>query len=76
MSNVCEIFNDRFPMPVIAKFARFPYETSYYDAETSIYALLEGHGIGPAFLGQLMKMKGSLAFCSKRSMVDMLASKI
>ncbi|CAF9918223.1 MAG: hypothetical protein HETSPECPRED_003703 [Heterodermia speciosa] len=61
-SNVCEVFSHRFPVPVIAKFARFPYETSYYDAETSIYALLEGHGIGPSFLGHVTEGERVIGF--------------
>ena len=62
MSNVCEVSSDRFPTTVIAKFARFPYETSYFDAETSIYALLEGYGIGPAFLGHVTEGERVIGF--------------
>ena len=50
LSKVCEVLCEHFPIPVIAKFAKFSYETSYYDAETSIYALLQGHSVAPAFL--------------------------
>ncbi len=42
---------------VVAKFARFPSETSYFAAETAVYAWLQDTGIGPRFLGHLTEGK-------------------
>ncbi|KAK3942998.1 alpha-galactosidase A precursor [Diplogelasinospora grovesii] len=38
---------------VIAKFARFPWEVPQLERETAAYEWIEGHQIGPAFLGHL-----------------------
>ncbi|KAL8726955.1 MAG: hypothetical protein Q9166_006376 [cf. Caloplaca sp. 2 TL-2023] len=38
---------------VIAKFARFEWEIAYYQAETEVYHWLNGHDIGPPFLGHI-----------------------
>ncbi|KAI9677623.1 MAG: hypothetical protein M1817_006577 [Caeruleum heppii] len=53
MSNVYEVETDQFSGSVIAKFARFPYETIDMDEETQAYEWIEGRGIGPRFLGHL-----------------------
>ena len=42
-----------FKKPVVAKFARFEWEIGYYIAETQPYSWIEGHNIGPEFLGYL-----------------------
>lgn len=38
---------------VVAKFAIFEWEVGYYEAEIEAYSWIEGHGIGPKFLGHL-----------------------
>ncbi|KAL8838205.1 MAG: hypothetical protein Q9170_002248 [Blastenia crenularia] len=38
---------------VIVKYARFEWDISYYQAETEAYHWIEGHDIGPHFLGHL-----------------------
>jgi len=43
----------QFAHPVVAKFARFYWEIEYYAAETQAYSWIDGHGIGPGFLGYL-----------------------
>lgn len=43
----------QFEKPVVAKFARFHWEIAYYIAETRVYSWIDGHNIGPEFLGYL-----------------------
>ncbi|KAH0846498.1 hypothetical protein AYO21_10149 [Fonsecaea monophora] len=38
---------------VLIKFARFPWETQYFEDETKVYQRLDGQGIAPQFLGHL-----------------------
>ncbi|OBT87717.1 hypothetical protein VE02_04085 [Pseudogymnoascus sp. 03VT05] len=52
-ANIYMASSPEFKNPVIAKFARFEWEIGYYIAETQAYPWLEGHGIGPEFLGYL-----------------------
>ena len=40
---------------VIAKIARFEFEIPWVETETAIYQAIDGHGIGPAFLGHLVE---------------------
>ncbi|KAB8277879.1 hypothetical protein BDV30DRAFT_204453 [Aspergillus minisclerotigenes] len=42
-----------FHTPVIAKFARFAWEIQYIEDETTAYQWINGHDIGPRFLGHL-----------------------
>ena len=51
-SNVCQV-RSGFPTPAMAKFARFPQEVPYFEAETRKYQWIEGQQIGPRFLGHL-----------------------
>ncbi|KAI1423889.1 hypothetical protein F5Y12DRAFT_797930 [Xylaria sp. FL1777] len=39
--------------PVLVKFAEFPWQMPYFEAETTAYEWIEGKGIGPRFLGHL-----------------------
>ncbi|KAI4275599.1 MAG: hypothetical protein LQ337_003111 [Flavoplaca oasis] len=52
MPNVAEASHPEFG-DVIAKYARFEWEISSYQAETEVYSWLEGHNIGPNFLSHL-----------------------
>ncbi|KIL88879.1 alpha-galactosidase a precursor [Fusarium avenaceum] len=52
-SNVYEATSSRFNSPVIAKFARFPWEVPQLEAETTAYQWIQGQQIGPSFLGHL-----------------------
>ena len=54
MPNVAEAFHPNFG-DVIAKYARFEWEISSYQAETEVYSWLEGHNMGPNFLSHLME---------------------
>ena len=40
---------------VISKIARFDFEIPWIETETAIYQAIDGHGIGPAFLGHLVE---------------------
>lgn len=51
--NVYEATLSQFVSPVIATFARFPWEIGYYSNETLVYSWIEGHDIGPKFLGHI-----------------------
>ncbi|KAI4235717.1 MAG: hypothetical protein L6R40_006406 [Gallowayella cf. fulva] len=52
MPNVAEASHPVFGQ-VIAKYARFEWEIASYHAETEAYHWLNGHHIGPQFLGHL-----------------------
>ena len=52
-SNVLEVTCDRFDSIVVAKFARFPWEIPQFESETTVYKWIDGHGVGPSFLGHL-----------------------
>jgi predicted Ser/Thr protein kinase len=40
---------------VVSKIARFEFEVPWMETETAIYQAIDGHGIGPAFLGHLVE---------------------
>jgi predicted Ser/Thr protein kinase len=52
-SHVYMAYSPQFEKPIIAKFARFPWEIGYYIAETQVYSWINGQNIGPEFLGYL-----------------------
>lgn len=52
-TNVYEVTCPGFNSPVIAKFARFEWEVPQLEVETAAYSWVDGHGIGPVFLGHL-----------------------
>lgn len=52
-SNVCEATCSKIPGQFIVKFARFHYEIAQLERETIPYKWVEGHNIGPKFLGHL-----------------------
>ncbi|KAL2067699.1 hypothetical protein VTL71DRAFT_15795 [Oculimacula yallundae] len=52
-SNVYVASSPDSKQSVVAKFARFEWEIGYYVAETQAYSWIEGHEIGPKFLGYL-----------------------
>jgi len=61
-SNVHKVYMPKFQQPVIAKFARFPWEIEYLEKETWAYAKIGGHDIGPCFLGHLTKGNRTIGF--------------
>ena len=48
--------------PVISKIARFEFEVPWMENETAIYEAIDGHGIGPAFLGHLVERGRVMGF--------------
>ncbi|KAI9748212.1 MAG: hypothetical protein M4579_007286 [Chaenotheca gracillima] len=52
--------------PVIAKFARFPWETSNYETETEVYSWIAGRGIGPSFLGHITEEGRVIGFLMEK----------
>ncbi|KAG8418462.1 hypothetical protein J3458_005874 [Metarhizium acridum] len=65
-SNVYEATCPRFKSPVIAKFARFPWEVPLLEAETTAYQWIEGCRIGPDFLGHLAEEGRVIGFVMAR----------
>ncbi|KAL8790089.1 MAG: hypothetical protein Q9213_000791 [Squamulea squamosa] len=51
---------------VIAKYARWEWEISSYQAETQVYSWLNGSDIGPQFLGHLMEGGRVIGFLLQR----------
>ncbi|KAI1500976.1 alpha-galactosidase A precursor [Biscogniauxia marginata] len=65
-SNVYEASCRHFSSTVIAKFARFDWEIPQLRAETAAYEWIEGHQIGPAFLGHLYEEGRVIGFIMAR----------
>ncbi|KAL5339818.1 alpha-galactosidase A precursor [Aspergillus crustosus] len=51
---------------VVAKFARFDWEIGYMENETTAYSWIEGHDIGPRFLGHLTEHGRVIGFLIER----------
>ncbi|KJR86892.1 uncharacterized protein SPSK_01918 [Sporothrix schenckii 1099-18] len=65
-SNVYEATCPRFSSVVIAKFARISWEVPQLEAETEAYEWIEGHQVGPRFLGHLTEEGGVIGFIMAR----------
>ncbi|KAK9384923.1 hypothetical protein V1515DRAFT_588762 [Lipomyces mesembrius] len=65
-SNVYEAKSPQFDSTVIAKFARFRWETPYLDAETAAYQWIENVQTGPKFLGHLSEGDRVIGFILQR----------
>ena len=65
-SNVFEVTCPRFNSTVLAKFARFDWEIPQLNAETAAYQSIEGHEIGPRFLGHLTEERRVIGFIMER----------
>jgi hypothetical protein len=68
-SNVNEPTSPRFDSTIVVKFARFPWEIGYLDAETAAYERIQGHQIGPRFLGHLTE-EGRVIGCLMERIPD------
>lgn len=64
--NVYEAMGRRFNDTVVAKFAIFPWEIPYLEAETVAYEWIEGRKIGPKFLGHLTEEDRVIGFLIER----------
>lgn len=58
MSTEC----DNYSGSVIVKFARFSWEVPILEAETRAYQRIQGHGIGPTFLGHITEHGRAIGF--------------
>lgn len=58
-TGIYEVTCPQFDSIVVAKFARFEWEIQYMENETVAYEWLDGHDIGPRFLGHLTEDGGS-----------------
>ncbi|GAD96249.1 conserved hypothetical protein [Paecilomyces variotii No. 5] len=56
----------QFDTVVIAKFARFEWEIQYLENETTAYQWIDGHQIGPQFLGYLTEDGRVIGFLMER----------
>jgi predicted Ser/Thr protein kinase len=65
-SNVYEASTPRFDLPIVVKFARFPFEIPYLDSETSAYQWIQNRQIGPQFLGHLTEEGRVIGFAMER----------
>jgi predicted Ser/Thr protein kinase len=65
-SNVYETTSPRFNSTIIAKFARFSWEIPSLDSETAAYEWINGHQIGPEFLGHLIEEGRVIGFLMER----------
>lgn len=65
-SNVYEVTCPGFSSTIIAKFARFEWEVSQLEAETTAYGWIEGQQVGPAFLGHLTEEGRVIGFLMTR----------
>ncbi|KAF8338592.1 alpha-galactosidase A precursor [Amanita rubescens] len=65
-SNVYEASTPQFDLPIVVKFARFPWEIPYLDSETSAYQWIQNHQIGPQFLGHLTEEGRVIGFVMER----------
>ncbi|KAI0490601.1 hypothetical protein F4859DRAFT_13847 [Xylaria cf. heliscus] len=53
--NIHVVTHPLFDSPVIAKCTEFPWQTPYFEAETTAYEWIGGQGIGPEFLGHIIE---------------------
>ncbi|KAI9923381.1 hypothetical protein MW887_009931 [Aspergillus wentii] len=62
------VVGKKLPMGIyeIAKFARFDWEIRYIENETVAYQWIDGHGIGPKFLGHLTEDGRVIGFLLER----------
>ncbi|KAI0390402.1 hypothetical protein F5Y17DRAFT_468948 [Xylariaceae sp. FL0594] len=51
--NIERVTHPAFDVPVVIKFAEFPWQMPYFEDETTAYEWIDGRGIGPSFLGHL-----------------------
>ena len=65
-SNVYEVTCPRFNSTIVAKFARFAWEIPQLEDETIAYEWIEGHGIGPDFLGHICEEGRVIGFLTSR----------
>ncbi|KAH7355974.1 alpha-galactosidase A precursor [Pyrenochaeta sp. MPI-SDFR-AT-0127] len=65
-SNVCEATCSKIPGQFVVKFARFHYEIARLERETTAYKWIDGHNIGPKFLGHLTEHGRVIGFAMSK----------
>jgi len=60
--NIHEVAHPLFDRPVLVKFAEFPWQIPYFEAETTTYQWIDGEGIGPKFLGHVTEAGRVIGF--------------
>ncbi|KAI1756815.1 hypothetical protein F4782DRAFT_484242 [Xylaria castorea] len=60
--NIHLVTHPLFKSPVIAKFTEFPWQTPYFEAETTAYEWVDGQGVGPKFLGHIIEAGRCIGF--------------
>jgi predicted Ser/Thr protein kinase len=65
-TGVYEVSCPLFTHVVVAKFARFEWEVQYMENETTAYQWIDGHDIGPRFLGHLTEEGRVIGFLMER----------
>jgi predicted Ser/Thr protein kinase len=63
---VYEAKSSNLPDEFVVKFARFGYEIQKLEAETTAYAWINGHNIGPKFLGHLIEHGRVIGFAMSK----------
>jgi hypothetical protein len=61
-TGIYEVSCPLFGTTIIAKFARFDWEVQYFEDETTAYQWIDGHDIGPRFLGHLTERGRAIGF--------------
>ncbi|KAL6806792.1 hypothetical protein GGI42DRAFT_322071 [Trichoderma sp. SZMC 28013] len=51
--NIHVVTHPRFEQTLVVKFAEFPWQMPYFEAETTAYEWLNSHEIGPKFIAHL-----------------------
>ncbi|KAF1918832.1 alpha-galactosidase A precursor [Ampelomyces quisqualis] len=65
-SNVCEATCSKIPGRFVVKFARFHYEVARLERETTAYKWIDGHDIGPKFLGHVTEHGRVIGFAMSK----------
>ncbi|KAJ9301216.1 hypothetical protein DTO271G3_1351 [Paecilomyces variotii] len=65
-TGIYEVQCPQFEGIVVAKFARFEWEIQYLEDETIAYRWIDGHNIGPRFLGHLTENGRVIGFLMER----------
>lgn len=65
-TGIYEVECPLFDRIAVAKFARFDWEIQYIDNETTAYQWIDGHDIGPRFLGHLTEDGRVIGFLMQR----------
>jgi predicted Ser/Thr protein kinase len=65
-SNVYEAKSSKFPGQFVVKFARFDYEITRLEHETVAYKWIDGHSIGPRFLGHVTEHGRVIGFAMSK----------